>query len=331
MKLNRLKLVDACKAVIAGCAEKEVIAQSSSFIFEKDRIFSFNDEVAVSYPFETGFEGAVPAKEFLQLISKVKAEEISLTVKEGELLLVGSKAKAGLRLDKDIKLSFDDIEMSDEWIKLPESFCKAISFCLFSASKEQSKAILQNIHVIGNYAESCDNYRITRYNMGKTKAFPESLLIPAVAAKDIISNAPTEYSVSDGWLHFKNESDVIFSCRTVDAEFPDFTPFLNCVGEEIVFPKTLPDILDRASVLSDGERITVILEKDSLTATTESVSGWFEESADVEYDGDDVEFDIQPEFMKTIMKFDGKATVGEKILLFENETFVHAVQLLIKK
>lgn len=329
MKINRIELVQACKSVFAGVAVKELIAQSSSFVFKNDRIYSYNDEVAVSYPMGVGFEGAVPAKEFLSLITKVKAAEIALTVNKGELILVGSKAKAGLRLDENIILPLEDIGMPEEWIELPEIFNKAVSFCLFSASKDDSKAILQNIHIKGQFVESCDNYRLTRYNMGDS--LDDELLIPAEAAKDIVSHKPTEYAITEGWLHFRNDEDVTFSCRKFEAEYPDFTPYLKCEGEEIVFPSTLPEIMDRADVLSDGARVSIILEKDLLIVCTENQAGWFEESVETKYAGTDAEFEIQPEFIKSILKHKGTATVGEKVLKFESDDFQHVVQLLVPK
>jgi DNA polymerase III sliding clamp (beta) subunit (PCNA family) len=332
-KLKRLELLTACKAVMSGIAVKELVPQSSSFVFQNDKVYSYNDEVAVSHPIKVGFEGAVPAKEFLALITKVKAEEIALTINKGELLLVGSKAKAGLRLEENITLPLEDVGMPEEWTELPSPFNKAVGFCLFSASKDDSKAILQNIHVKGQFVESCDNYRITRYDMGKTaaNAFPKELLIPAEAAKEIISHEPTEYATTEGWLHFRNDDDVTFSCRTCDAEYPDFTPFLKSDGVELSFPPTLPEIMDRADVMSDGERVSIILEEDFITVCTENQAGWFEESIETKYKGADVEFEIQPTFLKAILKHKGTATIGEKVLCFSSDNFKHVVQLLAKK
>jgi DNA polymerase III sliding clamp (beta) subunit (PCNA family) len=331
MKIKRTELLQACKAVMSGVAVKELVAQSSSFIFQNDRVYSFNNEVAVNHPIKVGFEGAVPAKEFLALITKVKAEEIALTVNKGELLLVGSKAKAGLRLEEDITLPLEDVGDPEDWCELPSSFNKAVGFCLFSASKDDSKAILQNIHIKGQFVESCDNYRITRYDMGKSANFVDALLIPAVAAKDIISHEPTFFAETDGWLHFRNDDDVTYSCRTAKADYPDFTPFLKSDGVELSFPPTLPEIMDRADVMSDGMRVSIILEEDFLTVCTENESGWFEESIEAKYKGADVEFEIQPIFIKEILKYKGTAFINEKTLCFESDNFKHVVQLLKKK
>lgn len=333
MKIKRSILSDALKAVQPGLATKEMINQSASFVFTEGRVFTYNDEVAVSMPLAVDFEGAVSAKEFQALINKFKTEEISIELNKGELLVTGGKSKAGLRLETNITLPLEELGMPEEWIELPEKFCKAVQFCLFSASKDANKAVLMNIHVFDQFVESCDNYRVTQYDMGKDAegVFDEELLIPASAAKDIIVNKPVEYAITDGWLHFRNEDDITFSCRYFEAEYPDFSVFLECVGTNIEFPATLPDILDRADVLSDGERVTIILEGNDLIVTTENDAGWFEEGIDTKYKGKPVEFDIQPDFMKSIMKFNGTAVIGERALRFDSENFVHVVKLLMPK
>jgi DNA polymerase III sliding clamp (beta) subunit (PCNA family) len=333
MKVNRLLLLEALQAVQPGLAQKELIAQSSSFAFSDNRVFTYNDEVAVSHPISIALEGAVSAKEFYALVNKVKTEELSLEIKNDELLLTGSKAKAGLCIEHELLLPLEQLGMPDKWLELPETFCKAIQFCLFSASKNETQAVLTCIHVIGQYVESCDNFRITSFDMGagSEQSFPEELLIPALAAKDIADSNPVEYAVTEGWLHFRNEKDVTFSCRYFDDAYPDYSPFLECEGSELTFPATLPEILDRASIMGDGERVTIVLDKNELIVATEKDVGWFEESVDVKYTGAPVEFDIQPEFMKSILKFKGTAVIGETALKFENEQFIHVVKILTPK
>jgi len=331
MKINRQAIVNALKAVQPGISGNENIKQSNCFIFDKDRVFSYNNEIAVSYPIKVGFTGAIPAKEFQALINKIKTDEIDLTINEGELRIKGSKAKAGLRLDPEITLPLEELGMPTEWITLPDTFCKAVKFCLFSASKDPNKAILMNLHIINQFVESSDNFRVTQYDMGKEalKAFPEEFLIPATAAKDIVLNAPIEYALTQGWIHFANEADVVFSCRYDNSEYPDFTEWLDCDGGTIEFPEEINHLLDCADVLSDDERIGIFVEDGNLTIYTENESGWYEsEPVACGYEGNSLEFDIQPDFMKVILKFDGTAIIGDHILKFESDNFVHGVQLM---
>jgi DNA polymerase III sliding clamp (beta) subunit (PCNA family) len=330
MKIKRAVLLEALKAVQPGLAAKELIAQSESFVFADNRVFTYNDEIAVSHPVALGINGAVRAKEFYALINKVKTEDISLEVKGGELLLTGSKAKAGLRIEHDVVLPLEQLGMPENWTELPEVFCKAVQACLFSASSNEQQIILTCVHVIENLVESCDNFRITQVDMGK-ETIADDMLIPALAARDIITHDPVEYAFTEGWIHFRNEKDVTFSCRYIEGEYPDYTPFMDVDGIEVELPDTLPAVLDRASIMGDGERVTIILDQNELLVTTENEAGWFEETIDIAYTGEPVEFDIQPEFMKSILKMNGTTTIGENSIRFDSDNFVHVVKIMAPK
>lgn len=334
MKVNKSKLITALSAVNCGLANKEVLEQSTCYVFTEDgHVVTYNDEIAVSHPIAVNFTGAVPAKEFFSFVNKVKAEEIELTTKDGELYMKGSRAKAGIRLDADIKLPILDLAQpeKEDWEKLPATFCEAVSFTLFSASKDQTKPILTCLHIFGSHVESTDNYRITRFDMGKKVNFKDRLLIPASSAKSIIGYEPTRYAKTNGWLHFKNEAGVQFSCRVFDEVFPDVSGFMSVEGEEVKFPAALIGIMDRATVFSEGDRITITLDSGKIKVSSDGDSGWFEEDARIVYDGELIEFHISPEFMKSIMKITDTAEVCDKVLKFNGENFVHIVALVKKE
>ena len=230
MKINRLALLKALEAVKPGLARSLVIEQSTCFVFIDGVVCTFNDEISVSHPVDVDFEGAVPAKEFYDMITKVKKEELELTVSAGTLLLVGGTAKAGIRLEEEIELPIHELGMpeEDDWIDLPDNFCEAVKFCLFSVSKDADKDILKNVFIERSKVISCDNNRITEYDLGKAaaKCFPLPLLIPSNAAKSIVDYEPIEYAETEGWIHFRNENEALFSCRIIEDEYPDFSEFL---------------------------------------------------------------------------------------------------------
>lgn len=335
MKVNRKELLSALDAVMPGiaAANNEKISQSASFVFTKNRVFSYNDEVAVSHPFKLDIKSlAVPAKDFRGLVNKSKAETLELTLDEaGTLLLRVNKAKAGLRCEGVITLPLEELGMPSDWKALPEKFCDAIKFTLFSVCRDASKEVLTCLHIFDGFIESCDNYRITRYDMGEDVIIDETILLPASSAKEIIKYSPTEYAITAGWIHFRNDSDVIYSCRIYDDGYPDYAPFLQCEGDSVEFPAGLDDVLDRANVLSDEDRISLILEPGNIVVMSENGSGWFEEEIEAKYEGEPVEFDIQPEFMRRILKFKGCTVIGERVLRFDSDSFVHVVKLLTPK
>ena len=100
MKTNRTALLAILQAVKPGLANKEILEQSTSFIFAQGEVLTYNDEVAVRHPLpdDLPLEGAVQAKELFALPNKLKDDEISLETTENELLVSGQKTKAGIRL-----------------------------------------------------------------------------------------------------------------------------------------------------------------------------------------------------------------------------------------
>ena len=48
--MKKAELIKALEAVRPGLANKEMIEQSTSFAFMKDRVVTYNDEISISYP-----------------------------------------------------------------------------------------------------------------------------------------------------------------------------------------------------------------------------------------------------------------------------------------
>ena len=218
MKYNREQLLKILKLVAPALASKEIIEQSTSFVFVADQVVAYNDEIAVSHPLKVGLSGAVKAEEFLKLLGKLKDEEVELDTTENELLVKGKRSRAGITLEATISLPLDIIQEPSRWNSLPEGFLEALAFCHFSASKDMAKPVLTCLHVEGEMVESCDNFRLTRHRLGKRVR--EGFLLPASVAKILVGYAPKEYGLTGGWVHFRNADAVVFSARIFEGEYP---------------------------------------------------------------------------------------------------------------
>jgi len=326
MKTCRKTLAAALSAVSAGVSDQEVIEQTSSFAFVDGRVHSFNDEVSVSCPVDLDIEGAVSAKELTALVSRLKTDEVEFVVKGGELRLKSSRAKAGLRLESEILIPLDDMDIPTKWMKLPEDFCKGLKACMSSVSRDQSKPILMCIHIDDDSVESSDNARITRYTMDGS-AFKSPVLIPAKTAKLLITNKPLSCGKSKGWLHFRNKQKLVFSCRYLDEQFVNIDNFITEDGVDVEFPDTLRDILDRASAINNGERVLVLLSKNLITIKAVGAAGWFEESAKVAYDEEPVGFEIEPEYLSQMIKMDADVILTAGTLEFSTDDSIHVVRV----
>ncbi len=330
MKVNRKQLIGELSSVSSGLANKEVIEQTTSFVFRDGLVFTFNDEIAVSCPTDLDIDGAVPAKDFLNLLSKLGTEDVDITNAEGEVRIKGSKAKAGIRLESKIKLPIDDIQIpeDDEWTPLPKNFHNAIKACLSSVSKDQTKPVIMCIHFDGVVAESTDNFRATQYTMDSAP-FGSHVLIPAASAKEVMNIPIIECGITKGWLHFRTKSDLLFSCRFFNDSFHDISHIIMRKGVDLEFPKNLGDILSKATSISDNRRITISLDTNLITVRAEGSVGWFEESAKMKYKDKAVVFEIHPDYLMDMLKQDVDILFTGKTIEFSTEESIHVVGVML--
>ncbi len=343
MKINRQSLLQTLKAIKPGLATKEMLEQSTSFVFQNGRAYTYNDEVAISHPVNKGLSGAVLAKELYGLLDKYKDEELDITLTDTEMQIKGKRSSAGIALQAEISLPLDELGKIGKWKPLPKTFGEAINFCRFSASKDMIDPTLTCLNISGKFVESCNRFQITRYDMGTELDSKESLLLPASAASILAGYDPKEYTLTKGWAHFQNADKTVFSCRVGEGEFPDIGKFIKPKGHEFEFPKGLTEVLDKAGVFSvDNElndpSIRIDLSKGKLAVESSNGVGWFKERVRAVYDGPDVCFEANPEFLMKMLPIIKMAsiTVGDKslpnktgMLKFKGDSFVHCFTMSI--
>jgi DNA polymerase III sliding clamp (beta) subunit (PCNA family) len=340
VKLNRVTLLSTLKAVAPALAAREVVEQSTSFVFAKGRVLTYNDSIAISHPLDSeGLEGVVRAEELVKLLSKLKEEEVELEIGENELVVKGKRSKAGILLEAEVRLPLDEIVPPSKWSQLPEGFVEALSFCRFSTGRDRAKPLLTCLHVAGPVVESCDNFRLTRWRL--KRSLNEDLLLPAEAARTLCDYSPMEYGITDGWVHFRNDADVVFSSRIFEGEYPDLSPYLSLKeAHEVTLPSDLGEILDRAGIFSSeafkqDEQVSISLEGKHMTVSGRGVVGWYEERCAVRWSGGTpkVAFSIHPEFLRQVLGHVKQVLVSdvEGRLLIEGDRFTHSITLLAEE
>jgi len=331
--MKKAELIKALEAVKPGLANKEMISQSTSFAFMKNRVVTYNDEISISYPIQDlDLTGAIKAEELYAFLSKAKTEDIEIEIDETEIRLKAGRAKAGFTLHAEITLPLDEIGGTTAWQPVPDGLLDAIKFVSFGCSTDMSRPVLTCVHVTksGNI-EGGSNARITRY---QTNPLPEGIptfLIPASNAKQLCNYVATEMAWGKGWVHFKTKEDCVFSCRVMEELFPDISPVLKIEGIDFPFPKTISEILDRAAIFAEKEGtdqgITVSLEKNKITFGSVSTSGWIKESANIRYKEEPVDFSINPIYLQEIVQKVGLCTLRKDKIRFKGENWEHVVAL----
>ena len=97
MKINKAELQRALEKVKPGLANRELVEQSTSFAFVRDRVITYNDEISISHPV-TGLEvcGAVKAQALYEFLNKIRREEIDVEWEENQVVIRAGRAKARL-------------------------------------------------------------------------------------------------------------------------------------------------------------------------------------------------------------------------------------------
>lgn len=340
MKINRKQLLGALQLVKAGIATKEVVEQSTSFVFQAGQVITYNDEIAVHAPLPEGFdlEGAAPAKELLSILSRFSGEEVEIDLDDAEIKLKCGRQKAGVRLEATISLPLDELKIPTKWNKLPADFIAGLKSCIPSAARDMTYPILTALHITADFVESSDNNRITRYSWGDC-SFKKEILLPVDAAIVLTrTDGIVQFSAANGWVHFTDGSGMVMSCRAISGDYPKLDQHLeiDAVGS-IELPATIHNMLDRAGVFlsaavdQDNAVRIEVTDKGLMTIRGEGDGGWYEESCRVKWDGgQNVTFSVHPAHLAAILETSRTVEIAEDRIAFSNAQFKHVVALEVQ-
>ena len=314
MKMNREALLATLEAVSPGLAKREQIEQSSCFVFRGDRVYTFNDEVACSHTCKTGFEGAVTAEKLVTLLSKLPEEEVGLEAADGGLRVTGNRKRASVKMEAEIALPIDNLEVPKEWYELPEDFIDAVNIVQQCASGDESGSFaLLCVHITPQFIEACDNFQMTRYPLETPVSKPR--LVKREALRHIVGLKMSEMAEGKTWLHFRNPDGLTFSCRHHTHEYHNLDAVLTLTdGVPVTLPGGIAEGVDRAEVFSADNTaqnlITVMLSANKLKLKGVGNAGWYEEVRTVVYDGPAFMFKINPKLLVELAKRHNECYVG---------------------
>lgn len=339
MKVEREGFLKILTAVRPGLARKQILEEATHFIFTRDDIMTYNDQVCIVHPFETDFICSVSANEFYKIITGINAKEITLELEEGKLKIQGGKTKASLATSTADEImsmikALDLGVVMKKLTSLPEDFLQGATLCSFSASKDMTHPALTCLLIEDDLIMSSDDLRISQYQM--KKAMDCSVLIPAAAITELVKFPVIDYCVSGGWVYFATKEDVMFCCRTVDAKYNDYAKYFEGFeGIELDLPADLSKLVETASVLADGEYdtdklIEIEVEKGKIRCKGSSAIGWIENETDMAFKrAEKIKFAINPLFLINILNHSAKMIYKENRALFDGGNFQHLMALKV--
>jgi len=344
--VDRKELVSVLGKVKPGLANRELVEQSVHFVFKDGWVMTYNDMVSVRHPVPSlaGIRGAVPAQQFYSLLDRSEDEKVYMEVLggggngEGKLVVTGNRFKAELQMLMDPVDRDADLGLADhlQWSPVVgEELRDAVKMCLYTVSRDLANATLACVHFKGSVVESCDNFRLSRYTL--SNPVPGEFLVPGSSLRDLVDFTPKWVAESNGWLHFKDDSDVVFSCRLFEGEYPDTDWILDMEVEgELEFPPAMVNTLDRASVLAEvdltGESyVDVIVRGKECVVKSSGEAGRFEEKVPLDHNTmqGTVEFQIEIGALKQILAHLRRAELAKdrSRLKFIGESYVYVISL----
>ncbi len=323
MKINREKLLDQLISVRPGLSQREVIEQSSCVVFQDGRIITFNDEVACSRKSCLLIKGAVVAQPFIDVLSKLKEDNITVEVQGEELLLKSGKKRAGIRMETEILLPIESLEKPNKWQKLPDDFGDAVHLVSRCAGKDASEFVMTCVHLHPEWIEACDNYQAGRYKIAI--GIKKSFLIRSESLSMVESLNVTKFSQTKNWVHFKNPDGLILSFRKYLDEYPKISKIVKIKGDPLTLPKGIKDSVERAQIFSaenaEEKKIHLQLKGKVLRLKAEGATGWYEEPLKIKYQGNKMSCLIDPNLLVSLAERNSKCTVDTRRMIAQTGKF----------
>lgn len=314
---NREDLLTRLQCVQAGLSNKDVVAQSSCFIFKNGEVITFNDEISCRYRsgLANEIEASVSAKPIIQLLDEIVADEIEIDLNDTRFRIIGKDEWSDISMEKRILLAYHSVEQPKKWNPIPEEFTAAVNMVRHCASKDETRFKLTCIHLSRKWIETCDNLQVARYWV--ETGVEEECLVRSRSLSQIISLGMTEVGETTSWLHFKNPTGLILSCRrTTDVQnYPQIPKVYNFTGEPLVLPKGLPEYMSKAGIFSaenvDNDYVRVEIKDGELRVIGKGSTGKYTGLKGVKYDGPGIKFMIDPELLSNITKKYNECEVQE--------------------
>lgn len=330
LRVNREEFLQRLESVQPGLSTREIVEQSSCFVFQDGMVMTYNDEVSCTQKLDIELSGAVQATKLLELLRKMTETEIEIEQKDAELLVYGKghRRRAGIPREKDVLLPVAKVERPKGWNKLNRDFADAIDIVHTCAGSDETLTTTC-VHMTKKFVEACDNYQMSRYRL-KT-GFEKSMLVRKDSIKHIISLGMTHFAETPSWIHFKNPSGLVLSCRREIQDYRNLTPYLQVTGEPMALPKAIGDATDKAQIFaaetSDEVQVEVQLRPGKIIVRGQGGAGWFEEERKLSYKGPKLHFSIAPKLLSEITSRHNECQISEKCLRVDGGKFVYVASL----
>jgi hypothetical protein len=335
--LPRASLLQALEAVRPALSTRDIIEQSSNFVFRGGRVWAYNGELCCRAP--TGLPkeltGAVASGPLLKYLAKMPDEEIGVRAAGGKLELLGRGGRrwAKILFDAEVLLPLDSVEKPGGWRALPEDFSEALGVVYESAGTDANRFHLTCVHFHPEYLEATDDDQLTRYRLAL--GHTEPYLVRRETVRAVVPMGVTSVSETQQWVHFRNPARLVVSCQRHVAEaagYPDLGPHLRYKGTKTEIPRKLADDAELAELFSSENedrqnRLHVTVRDGRMTVRAVGVTGEAGARMKIRYGGPPLSFAVGPRTLAEIAKRMPSVEIGPERLIAQNGKWQYLVCL----
>jgi hypothetical protein len=330
--VDREELLKQLESVSPGLSPREIIEQSSCFVFQKGRVVTFNDEVACWTKTAVPQTGAVQSKLLLGILRKMPDESIDVGISDGKFIIKGKKRMARIPIEEKITLPFKAVEDPKEWKKLPPDFLDAINLVHRCGGPDQQK-MEKYVHLHPQRIEACMEHQVGCFKTQLPLA--KAVLVHRDSVKHVVGLGMTQFGITKNWLHFRNPTGLVMCCRrwVEEDDYPDTSKALSVQGVKITLPKGLAAAAERASVFSaenpDDDDIVIVLQPGHLTVLGKGINNadYREGPKSIQYTGKSMTFTISPKLLAEITSKHNEAWITPKTLKVRLGKFTYITSL----
>ncbi len=316
--MDRKKLLDVLKKVKPGIAEKDIVESMTYFYFSGKEVVTYNDKISILHPLETDFNLFVKAADLYKIVSLSKADVLKIEEKGNNLNIRSPKMNVNLTtiIDEEIvdRIGLIDKSLKDvKWKKLPANFMENAVLCAFAAAKVEAESTLSCVYFNGENSMAFDN---DQFASAKLAGKVDEMFIKASQLSNLSSINPTMYVRTKAWIHFKSTDGCIFSIRRIDGDFPqkDMEDALDFEGRTVDLSEDILEGTDIASIFVDTMEpvVTIKITKGRCIVSVKSEGGGSQHRSKIEYEGADIEFNLNPDFLREMLNHSTTITIDDE-------------------
>ena len=335
--LDRSKFLHALASVQGGLSlGRETVVQGSCFVFKDGHVMTFNDEVFCRHPLpqtDLGFEGAIPAKNLLDMMGKFSTDTVKLSFDDGKLVVTGGRRRAGFAVESEILMQLDAVEEPETWHKADPCFGVAIGRAANCADNDEQHFYRSCVHIGDGWVEACNSLHMIRCTTQTPPGDGATFLVRGSAAKPLEGLNVEEIALTKTWLAVREVGGLEYYVRRYTDDYPQLDSLFeeSTDGVEFRSPNGLGDALDKATMFaneSESGNITVRMSAGECIIKGTGETGWFEESLPVSYAGGLLGFATNPKIFKQFVeRYNTGVIFNERLRVGNASDFIYVTSL----